>query len=193
MREIRKILFWYILITIATLLLCSISHALDRCHEYIPDVRAQHIRYFGINYPWWYGVGQLQQESGCRNKVTAWDGGQGVAQFMPATEKACEKYLGALDMYNPEQAIKAQAWFMRQLHKENWNGALWLTYQAYNGGWKWLRVEFKKSGSQKAYWELMRASCVRKPINCKINYDYSKQIYRYGQQYKLYPDGRRYW
>jgi hypothetical protein len=176
------------------------AYALDRCWDYTVDVRIQHEKYFGMNYPWWYGVGQLQQESGCRSSVTAFDLGKGVAQFMPATEKEVEKYLGELDMYNPEHAIKAQAFYMARLHRSNPTGSLWLTYQAYNGGWKYLKIEYQRAGYVPC-WALMRMTCARKVLRtkkfvldfCEVNYDYSMKVYSYGQFYKRGRDTERYW
>ena len=42
---------------------------------------------YGINAPSPMFLGQIYQESGGNEKVTAWDGGMGLGQFMPATAK----------------------------------------------------------------------------------------------------------
>ncbi|MEW6485802.1 MAG: lytic transglycosylase domain-containing protein [Pseudomonadota bacterium] len=184
-------------------LLCSVSSvaALDRCQDYVTDIRIQHTKYFGLNYPWWYGVGQARQESNCRANVTAFDAGMGLTQFMPRTWAGVEKDMGVkLDPYNPEHSIRAQAFYMCQLHRQNWEGSLWLTYQAYNGGWKLLRAE--KQRACHTDWTLMKQVCHRKVIRlksgrsldlCEVNYDYSKKVFRYGNQYRLSPDNWRYW
>jgi len=91
------------------LLLTSPAYALDRCEILIQDVRVQHIKYFGFVFPYWYSVGQLKQESACRTTVTAFDAGQGVAQFMPKTSQYVQSLMGEkLDPYNPQHAIKMQ-------------------------------------------------------------------------------------
>lgn len=187
-----------------TLLLPIQSLALDRCTEYIPDVRANHILYFGYDYPWWYGVGQLRQESACRANVTAFDAGMGVAQFMPATAKEIKKQMGIPDLnpYNPEHATRMQAFYMSKLHKQNWGECkpLWLTYQAYNGGFGNLKSEYKRAGE--VDWEKMKEQCRRKTITlksgnkldfCEVNYDYSVKIYKYGKMYKQGSDQRKFW
>lgn len=185
---------------IALFVITSLVFPLDRCEQYIPDVRQQHIFYFGLNYPYWYGIGQLRQESNCRAGITAFDGGQGLAQFMPATEREAEKYIGPLDLYNPEHAIRAQAWYMSRLHRQNSDGALWMTYQAYNGGWTNLKKEFQRA--QAVDWYLMRECCKRKVIGlkngkyldlCEVNYDYSRKVHGYGQKYAISADRVRYW
>lgn len=178
--------------------------AVDRCNDFLVDSRAQHVRYFGYGYPWWYGVGQLKQESCCRARVTAFDAGMGVAQFMPATAKEVKKLMGdySLDPYNPEHAIKMQAFYMARLHKQNWDGGLWLTYQAYNGGWGNLKKEYARSGSLK--YEDMKAACKRGGVQfkwgylsfCEVNYDYSIKIFNYGRVYKgggIQSGNWRYW
>lgn len=179
------------------------SYALDRCQDYIIDVKNQHIRYFGPTYPWWYGLGQLTQESTCRPNLTAFDGGQGIAQFMPATAAGVNKQLGErLNPYNPHDAIRMQAYYMSTVHKQNnFEGRpLWLTYQGYNGGFKLLRNENKRAGNSN--WQDMKNQCRRNKVKlpkgrildlCEVNYDYSKKIYKYGNPYRSGNDEMRYW
>ena len=174
--------------------------SVDRCAQYAQIERTQHWRYFGLRFPYWYGLGQARQESNCRSNVTAFDAGMGLTQFMPATWRGMEKHLGKLDPYNPEHSIKAQAWYMSQLQKENWDGALWLTYCFYNSGSGTMRSEHKRAGITD--YNAMKAVCKRKVLIlksgekldlCRVGYDYPKQIFKYGQRYKIYPDEWRYW
>jgi len=196
-------LFLKFIIFILILITPSTSYSIDRCREYIIEVRNQHIRYFGPSFPWWYGLGQLKQESCCRSSVTAFDAGMGIAQFMPSTHKYVEKLMGVkLDPYNPANAIRMQAFYMSTIHKQNKfkDKKLWLTYQAYNGGWKLLYVESARAQSEK--WLPMRESCQRKTIKlksgsllnfCDVNYDYSKKVFKYGNLYRVTKDGQEYW
>jgi hypothetical protein len=186
---------------IAALISITCVHALDRCESLITDARIEHTRYFGIQYPYWYGVGQLKQESACRTTVTAADAGQGVAQFMPKTAQYISSLMGeALDPYNPKQAIRMQAFYMHRIHtKENWSGVLWIAYQIYNGGKATLYGEFQRA--QMLDWDLMKICCQRKKIQmkwgvldfCEVNYDYSKKVEKYGNQYRRGTDGINYW
>ena len=183
------------------LLLAPFLRAADRCAMLVKDVRVEHTRYFGLQFPYWYGVGQLKQESACRTTVTAFDAGQGVAQFMPKTAQYVQSLMGeALDPYNPRQAIRMQAFYMNRIHtKENWTGRLWIAYQIYNGGKTTLYKEFQRA--QVLDWDLMKQSCQRKKILmkwgtldlCLVNYDYSKKVEKYGNQYRRGVDGMRYW
>ena len=141
--------------------------AADRCETYVQTVRVQHTRYFGLAYPYWYGVGQLRQESCCRAGVTAFDAGQGIAQFMTKTSQYIQSLIGEkLDPYNPNHAIRMQAYYMSMIHqKENWDGALWLDYQIYNGGKKQLYNEYLKA--KIVSWHAKKARCARKKIQLK--------------------------
>ena len=176
------------------------AHGADRCRDYIIDVRSAHTYYFGSNYPYWYGVGQLRQESNCRPDITAFDGGQGISQMMPATERDIEKALGELDMYNPEHAIRAQAWYMARLDRQNPDGRLFINYMFYNSGPGTIKKEAARAGVWN--YEAMRAVCKRKILTlksgkfldlCNVGYDYPKRIYKYGQPYRISYDRRAYW
>ena len=96
---------------------------------------------FGINAPVPAFLGQIHQESGGREKVTAWDNGRGLAQFMDATARDVARRhpeLGAPDPYNPTWAIRAMMrlnWDNYQSVRganacERWGGA----FKAYNAG-----------------------------------------------------------
>jgi hypothetical protein len=177
------------------------AHALDRCERLVKDVRVAHTKYFGIQFPVHYGVGQLKTESACRTNVTAFDAGQGVAQFMPKTAQYIQSLIGeALDPYNPRQAIRMQAFYMNRIHRtENWTDRLWISYQIYNGGRGTLYKEFQRAGLMD--WDLMKMSCQRKKIQmkwgildlCEVNYGYSTKVEKYGNLYRRGPDGMRYW
>jgi hypothetical protein len=177
------------------------GYALDRCEAHVRNVRIEHVKHFGLQFPYWYGVGQLKQESACRAGVTAFDAGQGIAQFMPKTARYIQSLMGEqLDPYNPKHAIRMQAFYMARIQRaENWTGRLWVSYQIYNGGRSALHQEFQRAGL--ADWDLMRLSCQRRKIPmkwgvldlCAVNYDYSKKIKAYGEAYRRGPDGMRYW
>jgi hypothetical protein len=168
----------------------------DRCNEYIPTVRQQHWKYFGLEYPYWYGVSQLQVESGCRPDITSFDEGQGIAQFMRNTEEGVERDLGEeLNMYNPDQAIRAQAFYMHQLHQQNWTGKLWLTYCFYNSGYGTMRKEYLRAGSSD--YAKMKNNCRRNVIVlssgttldlCEVGYSYPIKIDKKAIPYRLFDD-----
>ena len=172
-------------------------YALDRCIEYVPDVRSAHIRYFGLGFPYWYGLGQLQQESNCRANVTAFDAGMGLAQFMPATAKHISFLMKErLDPYNPEHATRMQAFYMNRLHKQNLHKKLFISYMYYNSGKGTVDKEIIRCGSIDK--SRMREVCHRKVLTlkggkkldlCDVGYDYPVRIYKYGGKYKIGADG----
>ena len=177
------------------------GYGFDRCVQYTQQVRIEHTKYFGIEFPWHYGVAQLKQESACRSEVTAFDAGQGLAQMMPKTSQYIQSLMGEkLDPYNPKQAIRMQAFYMHRIHtKENWSDRLWVTYRIYNGGRGALYGEYKRAGELDP--ELMHQFCQRKKIQmkwgvldlCVVNKEYAERIWKYGNGYRRGEDGMRYW
>ena len=71
---------------------------------------------------------QLYAESGFNPFAVSRAGAQGIAQFMPATARA----FGLQNPFDPEQAIHAQARFMRDLLRQF--GSVPLALAAYNAG-----------------------------------------------------------
>lgn len=189
---------WYIL---GFIIGGSLVYATDRCSSLITPVRIEHTKYFGMGFPYWYGVGQLKQESACKSQVTAFDMGQGVAQFMPKTSTYIQSLMGEkLDPYNSKDAIRMQAYYMNRIHKkENWSKTLWIDYRIYNGGRSALYSEYKRAGILNP--EIMNIFCQRKKIQfkwgvldlCVVNKEYAEKIYKYGQAYKRGSDGMQYW
>lgn len=107
---------------------------------------------FGIDAPVPLLLGQITQESGGDENVTAWDGGMGLTQFMPATVKTMSgKYadLGEAKPYNPIWAARAQARYDQWLYSmvkgntpcQRWGAAL----KGYNAGQGYVLKAQKKS------------------------------------------------
>jgi len=177
------------------------ARALDRCKQYSQEVRVANAYYWGFDFPYWYAIGQLQQESNCRAEITAFDGGMGIAQFMPATEAYIENKMKVpFNPYNPKEAIKANAYYLRLLHKSNWDGSLWLSYCFYNSGQGTMTKEYKRAGITD--YDKMKDVCQRKVLTlkngqklnlCDVGYDYPNKIYKYGNQYRIGTDKMRFW
>lgn len=180
----------------------SPSPAADRCKDLVPDVRSAARRTFGSAFPWHYNLGQLRLESGCRERITAFDGGQGVAQFMPATARALAQALGEdFDPQDRAQSIRMQAIFLRDLYRGNPapGRPLWAMYQAYNGGAGLLKSEARRAGAWD--WERMRAACRRRVLTlkggepldlCAVNYLYSVRVHKYGDLYRTGGDAEEF-
>lgn len=191
---------------IALLILCSSLYAggaVQRCQSYTQEVRRAHWTLFGVDYPYWYGVGQLHQESGCRDIVSRDGiGSQGVAQITWRWHKETLQKHGIKSLAAIPDQLKAQAVLMRQMWVQKYG--LWVTYQVYNGG-DYVIKELGRAGVEN--WELAKAQCRRGQScftypsgkrecvsNCDINYDYSVKVYRYGKQYTISKnDAIRFW
>ncbi len=78
--------------------------------KYRADLTREAHFVFGLSAPIDYLAGQIQQESGWRPGITAWDNGRGLAQFMdPTAAWTSERFpeLGKPQPYNPLWAIRA--------------------------------------------------------------------------------------
>jgi len=189
------------LLALFVLLMYNTVECADRCMNYTSTVRSQAVRYLGFDYPYWYLLGQCKQESQCRADVRAFDGGMGISQFMPATAKDINRQLGGgLNPYNPDHAIKMQAFYMSQIHKRNKTKKLFIDFQGYNGGEGNIKKELQKA--EIADWSKMKSVCNRKVITlkngskldfCQVNYDYSKRIFGFGKIYKQGQDYFVFW
>lgn len=78
--------------------------------RYRADLQREGQFVFGLRAPTPTFAAQIEQESGWKPDITAWDNGRGLAQFMDPTAKwASEKFadLGPADPYNPKWAMRA--------------------------------------------------------------------------------------
>lgn len=77
--------------------------------KYRPDLTREAQFIFGPGAPVPTLAAQIEQESGWRPGITAWDNGRGLAQSMDPTAKwASERFmdLGPADPYNPKWAMR---------------------------------------------------------------------------------------
>lgn len=177
--------------------------SMQRCQSYVQEVRKAHFSQFGIDYPYQYGLGQLVQESGCRN-IISYDGvgSEGLPQITYRLWQKSLKAKGVESIKAIPNQLKAQAIIMKSVYQPKYG--LWVTYQVYNGGGLVLK-EIKRAGAED--WEKAKANCKRGQScftypsgkkecvsNCEINYDYSTQVYKYGEKYAAIRSSKyRYW
>lgn len=186
------------------LLLPSVGLALDRCKSYTNEVRKYHAYYFGLDFPYWYSVAQLQKESNCRDVISKDGvGSEGAPQI---TFRWWKDKLATQGIYNVRtrtNQLKAQAYINYDAYKKikKYQHRLWVMYQIYNGG-NILFREIDRAGI--ADHDAARQQCKRKNIKfnngqvrnaCDINYEYSVKIYKYSETYRLGKDNDRfqYW
>jgi len=96
-----------VLLAFSTLALAQVPPA---ALKYRADLTREAHFVFGLGAPIDYLAGQIEQESGWRSGITAWDNGRGLAQFMdPTAQWVSERYqeLGKPQPYNPLWAIRA--------------------------------------------------------------------------------------
>lgn len=198
MRIVKAVSFLLIL------LFPSVGLALDRCKSYTNEVRKYHAYYFGVDFPYWYSVAQLQKESNCRDVISKDGvGSEGAPQI---TFRWWKDQLATQGIYNVrtrENQLKAQAYINYDAYKKSrkYQSRLWVMYQIYNGG-NILFREIDRAGI--ADHDAARQQCKRKNIKfnngqvrnaCDINYEYSVKIYKYSETYRLGKDNDRfqYW
>lgn len=188
------------LLLAVSLLLPTKVFALKRCLQYQREVRIAHWKEFGTKFPWWYGVAQLQEESGCRSGLTSNDGvgSEGLSQV---TWSFWGKHLiraGIPDLNTTRNQIKAQAFVMRDAHRHKFY-QLWVSYQIYNGG-RLVLKEIKRAGGDPD-WSKAKAVARRKDVHfsngqvinaAEINYRYSRRIFEHGQKYRIGSDPARF-
>lgn len=173
-----------------------------RCRQYAQEVRRAHFAEFGADYPWHYAVGQLQQESDCRNVISR--DGIGSAGVSQVTWSFWGRHLikaGIPDLASARNQIRAQALINRDAWDQARPKRLWISFQIYNGG-RLVLKEIEAAGV--ADWAAARAKCRRRVVifksgqridACEINYDYSQKLADYGEQYRIGPDAPKfvYW
>jgi soluble lytic murein transglycosylase-like protein len=132
----------------------ALADGLPLCQQYRSLLTREAQSVYGINAPVPMLMGQLHQESGCRAKVTAWDNGRGLAQFMDGTATQITKIypdLGRPDPYNPAWSIKAQVYFNQWLYKrvqgvdpcQRWAAVL----KSYNAGLGYVQRAQRRSSA----------------------------------------------
>lgn len=181
-----------ILLAIALTSTAWAGGTVERCQGQAQEVRRAHAYYFGVDFPSEYAVGQRQQESNCRD-VLSRDGvgSEGPAQITFRLWKEPLRKQGITEIRTAANHAKAQAFINRSAYREAAAKKLWVMFQIYNGGGL-VNREIARAG--KADWQAARQQCRRKIVHfqdgssesaCDINYDYSKRIYRYGEQYRV--------
>ena len=188
------------------LLLSTLTLWAGRCQKYIQLERVAHYAVFGVDYPYWYGIGQLQQESGCRDIISRDGvGSQGVAQI---TYRVWQKFLnkkGIKNLYSVGNQIHAQAYIMQNCKKQAYSSHLWVAYSVYNSGHivnKEITKARKALHIREVPYHIAKKFCKRRMIHfnngqvisaCKIGYDYPKRVFKYGNKYKEYNTTYKYW
>lgn len=184
---------WFSLLILVLSAVPAFAGMLDRCNDLASDVRANHWREFGIDYPWEYAVAQLAQESACRNRISLDGvGSEGVPQITYRVWADRLSGVGIKHLQTIDNQLRAQA----VINRDMWSAArragaprLWASFQAYNGG-PLVFKEIKRAGSLRH--ESWRQACQRKDVRvsptqtrnaCDINGEYSVNIDALARKY----------
>lgn len=113
--KIALILFIVVLIFLILFSIRNTAHGLDRCQEFLPEIRNASMMYLGPTYPYWYNVGCAITETSCRSNLVSFDGGIGLFQFTPSTGVTAElkKYGMIINPRDVESSINGQAFYIK--------------------------------------------------------------------------------
>lgn len=171
---------------------------IDRCMRHKAQVIREARYHIGIDAPYWLFMGQIEQESGCREDITAFDGGSGLGQFMPATakwihdrEETLREISARPSPYDPRWSIRALILYDWHLFTTGHCPGWYFAFRAYNGGQGNLNREIRRAGSCEI--SLVEKQCARRVIRlksgyrldfCRVNIEYPRLIYRKGEKYR---------
>lgn len=161
------------------------------CKPYAAYIEKYSKAYIAKDFPYWYLLGQDYTESNCKFIISK----DGVGSESPAqiTWNVWKHYLKPYGIHNLrsiDSFTKAQVLIMRRIIKHSKYNELWISFQAYNGGWL-VKKEIKRAGT--TIQPIVKQYCRRKNIRfkngtvrnaCDINYEYPHKIEDY--TYKFY-------
>lgn len=175
------------------------GQTVNRCLKYKSQVIREARAFVGVDAPWHFFLGQIEQESNCRESVTAFDGGMGLGQFMPATaqdihtrEKALQELSLKPNPYDPRWNIRAMILYDRNLYRSGLCAGWYYAFRSYNGGAGNLNKEIRRAGGVCDI-TLIEKQCQRKVIKlkngslldfCKVNIEYPYQVMGKGEKYR---------
>jgi len=174
------------------------GQTVNRCLKYRALVIRETRYHIGMGAPWHLFLGQIEQESRCDESATAFDGGQGLGQFMPATadwihqqEPALKKIWRKPLPYDPRWNVRAMILYDKRLYETGTCPGWYFAFRAYNGGAGNLNKEITRAGSCSI--ALVEEQCARKKITlknghvldlCTVNCEYPRLIFTKGEKYK---------
>ena len=169
------------------------------CYKLVPKVRQASEFVLGLDYPYWYNLGQIEAETNCiwRTSLDGW-GSIGYAQLT-------ERFLPWLNEKFPNWKVKghidhflAQAYLIKQLIGQARCKKLWNVYQCYNRScWKVNREAVQAGCVWDRAFELCNekfaesicvwkraGQCLQWRTSCDINYQYSYKVWKNGIKYR---------
>jgi hypothetical protein len=187
------------------LLFCSVllgfwqTAKASECGKLVPKVKQASEFVLGLEYPYWYNLGQIEAETNClwKTSLDGW-GSIGYAQLT-------EKFLPWLNEKFPNWKVKghidhfmAQAYLIKHLMGQVNCKKLWCVYQCYNRScWKINREAEKANCVWERAFELCNEKfvenicvwkregrCLQWRTSCDINYNYGYKVWKNGIKYR---------
>jgi len=187
------------------LLFCLVALGLSQmvnaseCYKLVPKVKQASEFVLGLDYPYWYNVGQIEAETNCR-WLTSLDGWSSIGYA-----QLTERFLPWLNEKFPNWKVKghidhfmAQAYLIKQLLGQVSCNRLWCVYQCYNRScWK-VNREARQAGCvwEEAFrlcndrfvenicvWK-REGKCLQWRTSCEINYQYGYKVWKNGLKYR---------
>jgi len=199
-----------LLLTLVFILTLTSQFSYAECSKLVHQVKQASEFVLGLDYPYWYNVGQIEAETNCiwRTSLDGW-GSIGYAQLT-------ERFLPWLSEKFPNWRIKghidhfmAQAYLIKQLLSQVSCKKLWCVYQCYNRScWKVNREAVQADCIWERAFELCNeryvenicvwkqaGKCLQWRTNCDINYSYGYKVWKNGVKYRngVIERAYRYW
>lgn len=182
----------------------------EGCKKLVVKVKGASEFVLGIDYPWWYNLGQIETESNCmwRTSLDGW-GSVGYAQL---TYKFLKPILDKFPQWNVKDATDhflAQAYVVKDCIRQASCSRLWNAYQCYNrscwkvnreareGGCEWEKafdICSRRYAESVCVWRV-DGQCRQWRTNCDVNYCYGYKVWRNGKKYNpgVIENVWRYW
>lgn len=173
----------------------AVDQQVNRCKKYLSTVIREARHHIGMDAPYHYIMGQIEQESRCNEGATAFDGGMGLGQIMPETALELHQRYPELQEFdfNPYDAkwnIRAMILYDRACYHEALCKGWYYAFRGYNGGVGTLNREIRAAGTCEI--KAVEAHCKRRVIRlkngslldfCKVNIEYPYRIFQKAEKW----------
>lgn len=193
-------MIWILILSLCLLSFGSCVEAkISNCQKLIPKVKSASEFILGIDYPWWYNLGQIETESNCiwQTSLDGWSS-LGYAQITPTFwGKILTKFFPNWKHKEHQDHFLAQAYIIKDCINKAYCRKLWNVYQCYNRSCQKVNLEAKKGNCSysKSFeiclekpqfvcvWKGSNGSCKQWRSSCDINYSYSIKVFQNGKKY----------
>jgi len=181
--RINRLSFLLLVLALFLLWYSFADAAPGAANRYRPILTREAHFVLGLDAPIPMFAAQIEQESGWRPGITAWDNGRGLAQFMDGTSDTITHLypdLGKSDPYNPLWAIRAlvryDKWLGDRVKGSDDCQRRAAALKAYNAGLGYVQQGQRKSSSP---WIWFGATEYVKTRQSAQNFEYSRKYPRW--------------